>query len=162
MDVRIQNLFREVQKGNFDPNPLDFIKTFEEIVFNCTFKACLSSCIHNSKTKREREKGKDKEKIRGCEEKRRNTRGRFVRNSTVHPGWWIRPDENYSWSNYHPISVKHTQNKYHRSWSQERSNTSTYKTWSAACNGSRMLPHIPSIFWTDYARYIELPRKQSG
>ena len=102
MDVRIQNFFREAQQGHFDPVPLDFSRTFDEIVHNRTFKAHLPSCIHNSKNK----KDKDRNKIdREQDNKRQKTQGRFVRSPSVHPEWRIRPDECYG-TTFHP-NIRH-------------------------------------------------------
>ena len=98
IDVRIQNFFREAQQGHFDPVPLDFSRTFDEIVHNRTFKAHLPSCIHNSKNKKD--KGRDKNDNEQ-DKKRQKTQGRFVRSPSVHPEWRIRPDERYG-TTFHP------------------------------------------------------------
>ena len=97
IDVRVQNFFREAQQGKFDPDPLDFTRTFEKIAHNRTFKAHLPQCIHNSKAKRERETDKDKPT--------KKPRGEVVRNSKVFPDWRIRPDEKYK-DVFHPHTSK--------------------------------------------------------
>ena len=52
VDVRIQNFLYEAHQGNFDLDPLDFSRMFEEIIHNRTFKAHLPQYIHYSKNKR--------------------------------------------------------------------------------------------------------------
>ena len=92
-----QNFFQEAQQGKFDPDPLDFTRTFEEIVHNRTFKTHLPQCIHNSKAKRERETDKA--------QPTKKPRGEVVRNSKVFPDWRIRPDEKYK-DVFHPHTSK--------------------------------------------------------
>jgi hypothetical protein len=97
VDVRVQNFFREAQQGNFDPEPLDFSRTFEEIVHNRTFKAHLPSCIHNYKTKRERDTEREKQP--------KKARGEVVHNKDIVTEWRIRPDEKYK-EVFHPNTTK--------------------------------------------------------
>ena len=91
VDVRIQNFLYEAHQGNFDLDPLDFSRMFEEIIHNRTFKAHLPSCIHYSKNKRETD---DNSSNKGM-------KGETVRNRDMNPKWQIRPDEKYV-QVYHP------------------------------------------------------------
>ena len=49
INVRVQSFFRTAQQRKFDPDPIDFSRTFEEIINYRTFKSYLPSCIHNIK-----------------------------------------------------------------------------------------------------------------